>query len=91
LGDAVRTDIPRERLGEIVGLFDRFTAAGGLGTVRTLHLAPPLVSSTRWDAVQVRLLVGGVINPAVPAATPPPAAPAPDGTPAPAPELEECH
>lgn len=62
-GNAVRTDIPRERLGEFAQLLDRFTAAGGLNSVRTLHLAPPLVSPTRWDALQVRLLVTSVIKP----------------------------
>ena len=90
VGNAVRTDIPRERLGELTQLFERFTAAGGLGTVRTLHLAPPKVSSTHWDAVDVRMLVAGAINPAVPAATPPPASPTADGTVL-TPELEECH
>ena len=79
-GDAVRTDIPRDRLGEFAQLIDSFTAVGGLNAVRTLHLAPPLVSSTRWDATQVRLLVAGVIEPAAnapvdPAAPAPPAAP----------------
>ena len=62
-GNAVRTDIPRERLDEFAQLLDRFTAAGGLNSVRTLHLAPPLVSPTRWDALQVRLLVTSVIKP----------------------------
>ncbi len=61
-GDAVSTDIPRERLGEFAQLIDRFTAAGGLNAVRTLHLAPPLINSTRWDAVRIRLLVAGVIG-----------------------------
>ena len=78
-GDAVRTDIPRERLGEFAQLIDRFSAAGGLGTVRTLHLAPPLVSSTRWNATAVRVLVRDAIVPPAPGSTPAP------GTPAPAP------
>lgn len=60
-GDAVRTDIPRERLGELAQLVDHVAQAGGLGQVRTLHLAPPLISSTRWDAVEVRLLVTELI------------------------------
>lgn len=85
-GNAVRTDIPRDRLGEFAHLIDRFNAAGGLNAVRTLHLAPPLVSPTRWDAVQVRLLVTSVITPFAlppvdPAAptqpAPPPTKPAP--------------
>ena len=67
-GDAVRTDIPRDRLGEFAQLVDRFTSAGGLATVRTLHLVPPLISSSRWDAVAVRQLVASVITPGAPAA-----------------------
>jgi len=84
-GDAVRTDIPRERLGEFAQLIDRFTAAGGLNSVRTLHLAPPLVSSTRWDAVQIRLLVASVIGPTAAAPTDPatPSQPVPRANPAP--------
>ena len=79
-GAAVRTDIPRERLGEFAALIDRFSAAGGLAAVRTLHLAPPLVSSRSWDAVEVRLLVMHVIDPAAPSLVPgetTPTAPAP--------------
>lgn len=87
-GDTVRTDIPRERLGEFAQLIERFTAAGGLNSVRTLHLAPPLVNSNRWDAVRVRLLVTGVIGPTVapptdPAAPTPPNPPPPPVSPAP--------
>ena len=77
-GDAVRTDIPRDRLGEFAALIDKFSAAGGLGAVRTLHLAPPLVSSRSWDALEVRLLVTNVITPGAPSPVPgsaPPAAP----------------
>lgn len=77
-GDAVRTDIPRERLGEFSDLIDRFTIAGGTATVRTLHLAPPLVSATRWDAVQVRQLVAGLLGPDASAGDVSPATPAPD-------------
>lgn len=86
-GNAVRTDIPRERLGEFALLIDRFNLAGGLNTTRTLHLAPPLVSSTRWQDAQIRQLVAEVLgelppapsDPAAPAAPtpPPPANPAP--------------
>lgn len=83
-GAAVRTDIPRERLGEFAQLIDRFAVAGGLNTVRTLQLAPPLVSSTRWDAVQVRRLVAGVIGPTAAPSTTGPVAPAqPPANPAP--------
>ena len=78
-GNAVRTDIPRDRLGEFAQLLDRFTIAGGLSTTRTLHLAPPLVNSSRWDATQIRLLVAGVLgeSPVVPADPTAPVTPTP--------------
>ena len=69
-GEAVRSDIPRDRLGEFGALIDRFSAAGGLAAVRTLHLAPPLVNSRSWDALEIRLLVMHVINPAAPSPVP---------------------
>lgn len=68
-GAAVRTDIPRDRLAEMTRLLDVFTAAGGLATVRTLHLAPPLVDPARWDPLAVRAMVAAVVEPAAPAAT----------------------
>lgn len=76
-GDAVRTDIPRDRLGEFAQLIDRFTAAGGLAAVRTLHLAPPLISNRSWDALEVRLLVADLITPTPAAEGSAPASPAP--------------
>ena len=76
-GDAVRTDIPRDRLGEFAQLLDHFLVAGGVTMVRTLHLAPPLVSSTRWNATAVRLLVRDVIVPPAPGSAPAPGAPTP--------------
>ncbi|MDO8362252.1 MAG: LCP family protein [Actinomycetota bacterium] len=98
-GDAVRTDIPRERLGEFALLIDAFSRAGGLGAVRTLALVPPLISQSRWSLVQVRLLVTAVINPAAvpgggaggPGAPPAPAPPpAPLPVPVPAPVLADA-
>jgi LCP family protein required for cell wall assembly len=82
-GSAVRTDIPRERLPEIAALIERFSAAGGLSAVRTLHLAPPLVNPRSWNAVKVRTLVSDIVvasastvaPPVVdPATAPPPSA-----------------
>jgi anionic cell wall polymer biosynthesis LytR-Cps2A-Psr (LCP) family protein len=75
-GSAVRTDIPRERLGEIAALIERFSSAGGLGAVRTLHLAPPLVNPRSWDARAVRLLVSDVIVVKASTVAPPPVDPA---------------
>ncbi len=65
-GDAVRTDIPRERLGELAQVVDRYSQAGGLAAVRTLHLAPPLVNPAKWDAADVRALVANVLTPGAP-------------------------
>lgn len=56
-GEAVRSDIPRSRLGEMAQLVDRYVAAGGFDEVRTLHLAPPTIEVVRWDPVEVRALV----------------------------------
>jgi polyisoprenyl-teichoic acid--peptidoglycan teichoic acid transferase len=69
-GDAVRTDIPRERLGDFVQLIDRYSQAGGLAAVRTLQLTPPLVEPSRWSLVKVRALVAGVVEPAAVAPLP---------------------
>ncbi len=72
-GDAVRTDIPRDRLGELAQVVDRYSQAGGLAAVRTLHLAPPLVNPAKWDAAEVRALVADVLTPGAPVGgTPPP-------------------
>ena len=71
-GDAVRTDIPRDRLGEFASLLDRFTGAGGLGTVRTLLLAPPLINPAKWNATQIRQLVVSVVDPGSLVPPPPP-------------------
>jgi LCP family protein required for cell wall assembly len=60
-GDAVRTDIPRSRLGEMAALVDRYVDAGGFDEVRTLHLAPPTIQSSQWDPVEVRALVSEVL------------------------------
>ncbi|MBI4883764.1 MAG: LCP family protein [Actinobacteria bacterium] len=60
-GDAVRTDIPRDRLGEMAQLVDRFVEAGGFSEVNTLHLAPPNIETSRWDAAEVRALVTDVL------------------------------
>jgi LCP family protein required for cell wall assembly len=61
-GDAVRSDIPRERLGDFAQLIDRYSAAGGLQAVRTLHLAPPLVKPFHWDPAAVRELVAAAFT-----------------------------
>ncbi len=60
-GDAVQTDIPRGRLGEMAQLVDRYVEAGGFKEVRTLHLAPPTIPVSQWDPVEVRALVADVL------------------------------
>lgn len=60
-GEAVRSDIPRSRLGEMAQLVDRYVAAGGFDEVRTLHLAPPTIEVVRWDPVEVRVLVADAL------------------------------
>ena len=61
-GDAVRSDIPRDELGDFAQLIDRYVDAGGLETVRTLHLAPPQIKPGHWDAEEVRQLVADVLK-----------------------------
>jgi LCP family protein required for cell wall assembly len=60
-GAAVRSDIPRERLGEVAQLVDRYSQAGGQAAVRTLQLSPPIIDPADWDAVEVRQLVADVL------------------------------
>ncbi|CAB4364416.1 MAG: hypothetical protein F2681_10305 [Actinobacteria bacterium] len=62
-GAAVRTDIPRSKLGDFAQLIDRFSKAGGTDAVRTLHLAPPTLDTNRWRAKQVRDLVAATLSP----------------------------
>ena len=61
-GDAVRSDIPRDELGDLAQLIDRYVDAGGLKAVRTLHLAPPQIQPSNWDAEEVRQLVVDVLK-----------------------------
>ncbi|MEQ1873192.1 MAG: LCP family protein [Ilumatobacteraceae bacterium] len=61
-GEAVSTDIPRSRLGEMAQLVDRYVGAGGFDEVRTLHLAPPTIDSAGWDPAVVRQLVTDVLG-----------------------------
>jgi polyisoprenyl-teichoic acid--peptidoglycan teichoic acid transferase len=62
-GDSVRTDIPREQLGELAVVIDRFAKAGGVLAARTLQLTPPVLQPSNWDAAKVRELVTTVLYP----------------------------
>ena len=62
-GDSVRSDIPRDRLGELAQLMELYSQAGGLTAVHTLHLAPPLVDPVVWDASEVRSYALAVLTP----------------------------
>ncbi len=62
-GAAVRTDIPRDRLGDMAHLVERYSSAGGLAAVRTLQLTPPLIQPAQWSPSRVRQLVVGVLYP----------------------------
>ncbi|MEI7547641.1 MAG: hypothetical protein WCK21_06235, partial [Actinomycetota bacterium] len=62
-GDAVRTDIPRTKLGDFAELIDRYAANGGIKKVRALHLAPPIIDPSNWNAQQVRSLVASTLIP----------------------------
>ena len=65
-GGAVRTDIQRSQLGDFAQLVQRFTDNEGLLGVRTLHLAPPLVKPSNWDAADVRALTAAALTPVPP-------------------------
>jgi len=58
--DAFRSDIPRERLGELVGVFAKMN----LDQVRGLALIPPVVQSAHPNIAKVRALVSGALDPA---------------------------
>ncbi|MEI7548085.1 MAG: LCP family protein, partial [Actinomycetota bacterium] len=60
-GDSVRTDIPRDRLGDFVQIIERYTAAGGLNAVHTLILTPPVIQPSYWNLAHVRDLVKEVL------------------------------
>jgi len=62
-GNAVRTDIPREALGDLAVVIDRFAKAGGVLAARTLQLTPPVLEPRDWDASRVRQLVTIVLYP----------------------------
>lgn len=62
-GDAVRTDIPRNELGDFAKLIERFAANGGVDEARSLHLGPPNIDNGSWNAQHVRNLVAGTLIP----------------------------
>lgn len=62
-GMSVRTDIPREKLGELAVVIDRFDKAGGILVARALQLTPPLVQPANWKPERVRELVQTVLYP----------------------------
>jgi LCP family protein required for cell wall assembly len=64
--DAFRSDIPRDRLGELVGVFAKMN----LDQVRGLALIPPVVQSAHPNIAKVRALVSGALDPATAAGEP---------------------
>jgi LCP family protein required for cell wall assembly len=64
--DAFRSDIPRDRLGELVGVFAKMN----LDQVRALALIPPVVPSAHPNIAKVRALVSGALEPATAAGEP---------------------
>jgi LytR_cpsA_psr family len=58
--DAFRSDIPRDQLGELVGVFAKMN----LDQVRGLALIPPVVQSARPNIAKVRDLVSRALDPA---------------------------
>jgi LCP family protein required for cell wall assembly len=64
--DAFRSDIPRDQLGELVGVFAKMN----LDQVRGLALIPPVVQSARPNIAKVRDLVSRALDPASAASEP---------------------
>ena len=58
--DAFRSDIPRDQLGELVGVFAKMN----LDQVRALALIPPVVQSAHPNIAKVRDLVSRALDPA---------------------------
>jgi LCP family protein required for cell wall assembly len=64
--DAFRSDIPRDRLGELVGVFAKMD----VDQVRGLALIPPVVQSAHPNIAKVRALVSAALDPATAAGEP---------------------
>ena len=64
-GDAITTDIPRDKLDDFAQLIERFIDAGGIDVVRRLHLGRPLVDPYRWKADEIRRYVAVAFEPIV--------------------------
>lgn len=64
-GDAIKTDIPRDKLDDFAQLIERFNDAGGMDVVHRLHLGRPLVDPYRWKADEVRFYVEVAFEPII--------------------------
>ncbi len=64
-GDAVKTDIPRDKLDDFAQLIKRFNDAGGVASTRQLHLGQPLVNPSHWKLADIRLFVEVAFSPIV--------------------------
>ena len=64
-GDAIKTDIPRDKLDDFAQLIERFNDAGGMSVVHRLHLGEPLVDPFRWKADEIRLYVEVAFQPII--------------------------
>ena len=69
--NSFRSDIPRERLGELVNLF----AKVNVDRARTLVLVPPVIQPGRPDIAKIRGLVATMLDAAAPAQDPSVSAP----------------
>ncbi|MCE9620892.1 MAG: LCP family protein [Actinomycetia bacterium] len=64
-GDAVHTDIPRDKLDDFARLIELFNDAGGVAATHRLHLGKPLVDPFRWKPDEIRTLVAVAFAPIV--------------------------
>jgi len=63
---AFRSDIPRERLGDLVRVFSLVDVS----RARTLVLVPPVIKPASPDIARIRMLVGNTLDAAAPPADP---------------------
>lgn len=79
VSSSVSTDIPRDRISDLVELATTARAAGAASAIRSLVLTPPVISPSRWDPHEVRALAAAALTPppaaGTAAVTPPASAP----------------
>ena len=66
MDDAFRSDIPRDKLGDLVRLFGKVH----VDQARTLVFVPPVITPAHPDIARIRALVAATLDPAAAAKEP---------------------